>query len=204
MPKKKTKTEYPAAPVEEGKQYLAGSFLVDEGSKGALVAHLIQTMDIAKRTDNTSLDSLMNALQEYLALCAKRNINVTNTGLYGALGVSQETISNWAAGKVRSADPRFKEFALLCRKICSQYRELAAAEGKIPPVLAIWWQKNYDGFQDSPVIVKTNTDYEAPANPEEIAEKYKHLLTDDSGQRMEAERERRRVDVGPLEEEDDE
>lgn len=177
---------------------------VERGTKGAIVAQVMQTMDIARRTDSTNIESLYDALQEYLTLCMQTNTSVTNTGLYAALGVTGDTISNWISGKVRSADPRYKEFALLVRSICSQYRELAAAEGKLHPTLLIWWQKQYDGMQDNPTPEKKlSDDYQAPVDPQEIAEKYKHLL-DDSGARMEAERERRSVDLPIIEEEDDE
>lgn len=185
-----------------GKAYLDPQ--VERGTKGAIVAQVMQTMDIARRTDSTNIESLYDALQEYLTLCMQTNTSVTNTGLYAALGVTGDTISNWISGKVRSADPRYKEFALLVRSICSQYRELAAAEGKLHPTLLIWWQKQYDGMQDNPTPEKKlSDDYQAPVDPQEIAEKYKHLL-DDSGARMEAERERRSVDLPIIEEEDDE
>ncbi len=94
---------------------------------------------------------------------------------------------------------------MLVRKLCAQYRELAASEGKISPVLTIWWQKNYDGFRDDPVVEKTQEGIAAPVDPQEIAEKYKHLLTDDSGARMEAERAKREVAMpDDPEDEDDE
>lgn len=208
MAKKKTNPKKPAEtmPVvvkDEDGNYLTG-FPVEAGSKGALVAHIMQTMEIAKQTDRENIDSLRLALQKYLALCARTNVNVTNTGLYGALGLSQETISQWATGKARASDPRYREFALLVRKLCAQYRELAASEGKISPVLTIWWQKNYDGFRDDPILEKANEGIAAPADPQEIAEKYKHLLTDDSGARMEAERAKREVTMPDPEDEDEE
>lgn len=206
MAKKKTPKPAETLPVvikDDDGNYLTG-FPVEAGSKGALVAHIMQTMEIAKQTDRENIDSLRLALQKYLALCARTNVNVTNTGLYGALGLSQETISQWASGKARASDPRYREFALLVRKLCAQYRELAASEGKISPVLTIWWQKNYDGFRDDPILEKANEGLAAPADPQEIAEKYKHLLTDDSGARMEAERAKREVTMPDPEDEDEE
>lgn len=206
MAKKKTPKPAETLPVvikDDDGNYLTG-FPVEAGSKGALVAHIMQTMEIAKQTDRENIDSLRLALQKYLALCARTNVNVTNTGLYGALGLSQETISQWATGKARASDPRYREFALLVRKLCAQYRELAASEGKISPVLTIWWQKNYDGFRDDPILEKANEGLAAPADPQEIAEKYKHLLTDDSGARMEAERAKREVTMPDPEDEDEE
>lgn len=198
--KRSTKSEI--VPVD-GKSYLDAAE-IKPGSKGAVVAQILQTMDIASRVDNDSIESLQNALQEYLQVCMLTNTSVTNTGLYAALGVSDDTISKWLTGERRGSDPRYREFAAKVKAICAQYRELAAAEGKLHPTLTIWWQKNYDGFRDDPVIIKEVTDVAAPVDPEEIAKKYQRLRRDDSGERMEAERERRSITMPVYEEEEEE
>lgn len=203
MPKKKSH-DSEIVPVGNKRDWLAGTEVKD-GTKGALVAQIMQTMDIASRTDKTDIASLTAALQEYLALCMTTNTSITNTGLYAALGLEGDTINNWLTGKTRANDPRYREFAKLVKRICGQYRELAAAEGKLHPTLTIWWQKNYDNFQDDPPPEKVNEDaFLTPIDPQEIAEKYKHLLTDDSGRRMEAERAKRSVVLPDPEDEDEE
>lgn len=198
--KRSTKSEI--VPVD-GKSYLETSE-IQPGSKGAVVAQILQTMDIASRVDTDNFESLQNALQEYLQVCMLTNTSVTNTNLYAALGVSDDTISKWLTGERRGSDPRYREFAAQVKRICAQYRELAAAEGKLHPTLTIWWQKNYDGFRDEPIVVKEVTDIAAPVDPEEIAKKYQRLRRDDSGERMEAERERRSVSVPVYDEEEEE
>ena len=205
--KRKEATAESAVAKTEEKAYLAGAdpFMVDPGSKGALVAHIMQTLDISKTVDRSDPESLLAGLQDYLRLCAQTNTSVTNMGMYQALGVSRETISNWASGKVNKSDSRFREFAILAKSICAQYRELSSAEGKLNPTLAIWWQKNYDSFQDAPAPEKLDTSaFDRLVDPEEIAAKYKHMLTDDSGDRMEKERERRSVDMQPVIEDEEE
>lgn len=186
-----------------GKEWLSG-VSAEEGSKGALVAQIMQTMDIASRTDKTDINSLTASLKEYLALCMATNTPVTNMGLYGALGITGDTIRNWLTGKARAADPRYREFAELVKHICSQYRELAAASGQLHPTLTIWWQKQYDGMQDDPKPDKVDDSmFQTPIDPQEIAAKYKHLLTDDSGSRMEAEREKRSIAMPLIDEEEE-
>ena len=167
------------------------------GKKSAVVAHLIQTMDIAGHTNSDDIESLKNALQEYLMLCHQTNTSVTNTGMYAALGITGDTIRNWITGKSRSSDPRYREFAKLVKSICAQYRELAAAENALNPTLLIWWQKQYDGFVEESAFVTA-------VDPDEIAEKYKRLLDDESGKRLEAEREKRTIAIPEEEEETDE
>ena len=177
----------------------------ESGKKSAVVSHLIQTMDIASRTDPEDITSLSNALQEYLMLCQQTNTSVTNTGMYAALGVTGDTIRNWMTGKSRASDPRYRDFAVLVKRICAQYRELAAAENALNPTLLIWWQKQYDGFQDDPKVDKVDESaFLTAVDPDEIAEKYKRLLDDESGKRLEAEREKRTIAMPEQEEETDE
>lgn len=204
--KKTTKSQDKDLPavVDASGNPLELPFPVEAGSKGALVAHLMQSMDIARHTDRNDIDSLRNSLIDYLSLCARNNINVTNMGVYGALGLSQETISQWASGNARGTSPEYREFAQFVRKLCAQYRELAASENKLNVALAIWWQKNYDGLRDDPVVEKASDNVQVPVDPQTIAEKYQHLLERDSGARMEAERAKRVVAVPEPEDEEDE
>lgn len=204
MAKKKTtpKTNDKDLPAVVDASGNAVDFPVEAGSKGALVAHLMQSMDIARHTDRNDIESLRKALLDYLSLCARNNINVTNMGVYGALGVSQETISQWASGSARGTSPEYREFAIGVRRLCAQYRELAASENKLNVALAIWWQKNYDGLKDDPVVETPSEDAPPPVDPTTIAEKYQHLLKNDS-ERMEAERAKRTVTLPDPEEEDE-
>ena len=166
------------------------------GKKSAVVSHLIQAMDISSRTNPDDIQSLSNALQEYLMLCQQTNTSVTNTGMYAALGLSGDTIRNWITGKSRSSDPRYREFAKLVKSICAQYRELAAAENALNPTLLIWWQKQYDGFVEEPGPDKVDESaFVTAVDPDEIAEKYKRLLDEESGKRLEAEREKRTIQL---------
>lgn len=176
--------------------YLEAQSSAEPGSKGAIVANIMQTLDIARRTNPNDIESLYSALKEYLAICMETNISVTNRSVYNALGVSEDTVRNWLHGRTHAQDPRYKEFAQLIKNVCAQYRELAGAEGKLDKTLTIWWQKAYDGFTDNPLPDKSVlTDDRTPADPEEIAAKYKHLLNQDAEKRLEAEREKRSVDI---------
>ena len=203
MSKKKTSEDYNPEIVPYGNEKKLPSLAPEStGKKSAVVSHLIQTMDISSRTNPDDIQSLSNALQEYLMLCQQTNTSVTNTGMYAALGLSGDTIRNWITGKSRSSDPRYREFAKLVKSICAQYRELAAAENALNPTLLIWWQKQYDGFVEEPGPDKVDESaFVTAVDPDEIAEKYKRLLDDESGKRLEAEREKRTIAIPEEEEE---
>ena len=52
------------------------------------------------------------------------------------------------------------------------------AEGKIHPVVGIWWQKNYDAFRDQPENYETDVAKEETLSASEIADKYSHMGDD--------------------------
>lgn len=166
---------------------------IEPGSAAYVAAHVMQTRQISRKAREDDIDTLYQCMNDYLMLCVKTGVKVTNASLYAACGVSQGTVNDWASGRKRASDPRYKEFALTARSVAAQFREQAGAEGVTSPVLTIWWQKNYDGFRDFPIEQPTeNTDDNRPADPEEIAAKYRHLLEDKSGERMVEEGERRK------------
>ena len=114
MSKKKTSEDYNPEIVPYGNEKKLPSLAPEStGKKSAVVAHLIQTMDIAGHTNVDDIESLKNALQEYLMLCHQTNTSVTNTGMYAALGITGDTIRNWSTGKSRST-PAISAVILTC------------------------------------------------------------------------------------------
>lgn len=151
--------------------------LMKKGSNAAIVAHIIATRQIAAEADINDPESLMRCLQKYMMLCAEQNIKISNMSAYAACGVSSTDVANWESGRTRANDKRYREFAKMIKSICSQYREAAMSENLLNPVLGIWWQKNYDGMTDQPLLeVDADAGLEIKADPDEIAAKYKGLL----------------------------
>ena len=80
MSRQKKPNEIIRVTPNRGEMIPAGE--AEQNGKGALVAQILQTMDIASRTDQASIESLTAALQEYLQLCMQTNTSVTNKSLY--------------------------------------------------------------------------------------------------------------------------
>lgn len=155
--------------------------LMRKGSNAAVVATVVATREIAKRADINDPQSLMNCLQDYILFCLDNNVKITNMAAYAACGVSTNDVRNWEAGRTRASDPRYKEFAVFLRSVCSQYREQSMVEGLLNPAVGIWHQKNYDGFRDDPIVADApDTGLEVKRDPEEIAAKYRGLLEVDT------------------------
>ena len=146
------------------------------GEASNLVIKLMGIKAISANANKRDPESLRNCFYEYVQFCMQNDVQVTNLGAYQAMGVSDAQVKNWSSGKTMTKDPRYQELADEVLGFCSAYREMVMSEGKINPVLGIWWQKVYDKYTD---VVSPETS--APQllgdnlSPGEIAEKYKNL-----------------------------
>ena len=103
------------------------------------------------KSDKSNPDELFDRFIRYLNYCQQNNIKVGNQGAYLAMDITKDDVYDWENGRRES-----KAHSELIRKvktICSMYREGAMADGKIPPAVGIFWQKNYDGMRDEQNIV---------------------------------------------------
>ena len=146
-----------------------------EGLNAKYINVIIETHRIAQDADTNNIDSLYDCLNRYITLCRDYDVKLTNMGAYQACGLSRDLVEKWANGKKRANNPAYAEFAQLIRAICSEYREILMAEGKIHPITGIWWQKNYDRFQDHPTPYEELADDREELTSSEIAEKYADL-----------------------------
>jgi hypothetical protein len=149
--------------------------LLDDTENSVYLAVLVETQRIAKKADRNNIETLYNCLFEYLELCRKYNVKLSNLGAYNACGLSRENITQWATGKKRKGNPEYAKFANFVRSICAQYRETLMIEGKVSPIIGIWWQKNFDHFSDNPVPYLDTVDENEELTSAEIAEKYKDM-----------------------------
>ena len=149
--------------------------VLPDGQNTKYMQVILATHEIAQNADINNVESLYACLDRYIRLCRDFDMNLTNTGAYQACGITRRIVDGWANGTRRAKSPEYKKFAQFIRDVCSEYREILMAEGKINPVTGIWWQKNYDGFSDQPpVIAGAATDEEA-LSAEEVREKYAGL-----------------------------
>lgn len=158
----------------------AFSVVVDDSDNfnSKTAALIFVTREIAKNADRDNIDSLYACLEEYLKYCIDHNVRITNGMAYAACGLNRFIIKDWALGLKRASDPAYKEFAQTIRSVCYESREMLMSEGKLHPIVGIWWQKNYDGFRDKP-LDETEEDEESEAlSASQIAEKYSGIGDD--------------------------
>lgn len=145
---------------------------------GAVPAMIQTVLAIRSKVDLENPTTLFNAMEQYINLCAMTGMKITNQTLYMACGVSRQDISNWANGRARQNNPSYREFAEMCKAICSAAREQYGVEGQVNPILTIFHQKYFDGYTDQPQQEAVKDPLGEISDPQKIAEKYKDILTD--------------------------
>lgn len=125
----------------------------------------------AKTPDLHNTEEVRRAIYNYFQSCDRHGVRPANLGLYAALGMTKQEVSNVLAGKTpNKVSPACIDLLKKTKLILSTYRESLAMAGKLSPPVAIFWAKNYDQMTDETKIeVVANTGPAASMTPEEIA-----------------------------------
>ena len=89
--------------------------------------------------------SLVDAVQQYLAICLEDGVALTINGLALALGTTRETLKKWVNGEARVENKDIIEQAY---QMVSLQTEMDIREGKGNPVGQIFLGKNDSGYVD--------------------------------------------------------
>lgn len=136
---------------------------------------------IGQATSMDDIDSLYNALKQYVQLCTYYGMPMLVKTCHLALGLNSRVINSWRNGKTRKDDPRYQEFVNLMDAIIAAGIEAAGAAGSLDKVLTIWFEKAHFGLYEQQGITIENADPlgEKKATSE-IVKQYAELLPDDS------------------------
>ena len=115
--------------------------------------------------------AVKRAIQEYFQSCDRHGVRPANLGLYAALGLTKQEVSNVLQGKTpNKVSPECIDLIKKAKLTLSTYRESLAMTGKLNPVTAIFWSKNFDQMTDVQQIeVTAQPGAQATLSPEEIA-----------------------------------
>ena len=103
--------------------------------------------------DSNDVEEMERRFNRYLQKCAERDMKVSNQAAYIAIGITKDNVYDWTVRS--STNPKRSDFIKKVQQICAFYRESLMANGKINPVVGIFWQKNYDGMRDQQEVVLT-------------------------------------------------
>lgn len=157
----------------------APSTMLPQSGDANAVPIMIHTLLAIRQSVNLDEpQTIWNAMEMYISLCAQTGMKITNGTMYMALGVGRGEIHNWKYGLRRQNNPEYRKIAETCQEICSAAREQYGIEGQTNPILTIFHQKFYDGFRDTPQDEAVENPLGEITDPEKLAEKYKDIITD--------------------------
>ena len=96
-------------------------------------------------------DAVKECILEYFSMCEHDGIRPSNLGLYAYIGLSKQQVSNIVNGRDK-VNPLTRDLLKKAQVTLSSYREGLAMNGKLNPVTAIFWSKNFDGMTDTQTL----------------------------------------------------
>lgn len=145
-----------------------------------VIAHAMEVMTISahdgKRKTEADLPAMKEAFIKYLQICDKNAVKPGNQGAAAAMGVDYWTLNYWSHGNRGEV---FQQFAKAVFQALSVIREDLVADGKIHPIVGIFWQRNYDGLRNDTEQVQNNMGQEDQGeynSVDDIKKRYGELL----------------------------
>lgn len=139
---------------------------VKPGEMADIVRNCVTTGMIWEPIDNKDPEQLNQRALEYFNYCIEHDMKPGNLGLYATWGLNRTDIC-----RIQQREPGSLRCSAIKKslEILSSIREQLAASGKLNPVTAIFWQKNFDGLKDQQeVILEPKKQIEADQSPEEV------------------------------------
>lgn len=116
-------------------------------------------------------EQVRERISYYFQECSRLELRPSNLGLYSFLGMTKQDVSDVLRGANRSkVSPEAIDLLKKAKLALSCYREQLAMNGRLNPVTAIFWGKNFDNMADTQVLeVSREQTYQARMTPEQIA-----------------------------------
>ena len=135
------------------------------------IAHITEVYKIGMMADRGDPLSLRSCFLAYLDLCQKDGFKVSNIAAYASMGMSKEIFAQL------KKKPEYKEITDFVQTVCSMSRESLISDGKINPVIGIFWQRNYDGLRnDTEQIQAINEQEDDVSQGSSYKDKYRNLI----------------------------
>lgn len=113
--------------------------------------------------DLHNAEEVRQAITNYFMSCDRHGVRPANLGLYAALGMTKQDVSDVIRGANKGkVSPECIDIIKKAKLTLSTYRESLAMSGKVNPVTAIFWSKNFDGMSDVQQIEVTAADSTNP------------------------------------------
>lgn len=149
---------------------------IPSGENSRYISHTLEIQQIGMGSDPNNIEDLKSRFIQYLQVCAKNDMKLGNLAAYCAMGITKDMAYHWEHGNSKGAE--HKAFIRFVKSVIAAYRETAISEGKINPVIGIFWQKSFDGLNEMAEYEASNQleGVTERMDAEQIAEKYQGLL----------------------------
>ena len=137
------------------------------------IEHIMKVHEIAAMADRNDIVSLRSCFIAYLKLCQEDGFKVSNIAAYASMGLTKDTF-RWLCKK---EDPEIRQLTDFVHSVCSMSRESLISDGKLNPVIGIFWQRNFDGLRNDTeqiqAISEKEDDYSQGSS---YKDKYRNLI----------------------------
>ena len=140
-----------------------------------LITHIMRIHEIAATADHKDINTLKSCFINYLQLCQEDGFSVSNIAAYSAMHFSRDAWQKFS----RKEDPEVREFASMVKQTCAMFRENLVSDGKLNPVIGIFWQRNFDGLRNDTEQVQAAqemADNEEFSASNSYKDKYKNMI----------------------------
>lgn len=148
---------------------------VPEGYNTKMARFVLEVMP-TEPLDPNDVEEMKRRFRHYLDKCAEYDVKIGNQGAYAAIGIDKDIAWEWVNRS--SANPARSGFVKSVQKFCAFCRENLMSDGKVNPVVGIFWQKNYDGLKDQQEVVLTPN--QSPLGAQKDAEELKKRYLDNT------------------------
>jgi len=141
-----------------------------------LIEYSLKIQQIAGQTDRKDPVSVRSAIAAYFELSSAYGFKISNLSACAAIGIDRKTLYDWRNG----ARQEFREIANMVLSVCCLSREQLIADGKLNPVIGIFWQRNFDGLRndtEQQQNIETDSDSET-LTASEYKAKYAGMLSE--------------------------
>ena len=140
-----------------------------EGTNSRYIKFIMETTP-TEPLNKHDVPEMQRRFKNYLEKCAEYDMKVGNQAAYAAIGITKQEVYDWT--NRRLDDIARTNFVQYVQQICTRYREGLMQDGKVNPVVGIFWQKNYDGLRDQQETVITNNSVTGESDMKALKQKY--------------------------------
>lgn len=169
----KTKRNYRNSPV------IGDGGIAASPAEVSVMTQYAREIFVAEQVDLDDPEAVKSTIIAYFNRCEELGIRPGNLGMYAALGLSRQDVSNAINGYSKRLSPQTVDIIKKGKLALSTFREALAMSGKINPVTSIFWAKNFDGMSDTHEISVSQRDIlEVQNTPEEIEDALRKVELD--------------------------